>query len=40
MNGELEMCPANGYVVAALANLDPPATSQISDFVTNRLPLK
>jgi CubicO group peptidase (beta-lactamase class C family) len=40
MNGELEICLANGYVVAVLANLDPPAASQISDFVTNRLPLK
>ena len=38
MNGELEVCPANGYVVAVLANLDPPAASRIADFVTARLP--
>lgn len=38
MNGDLEICPRPGYVVAVLANLDPPAASRISDFVTNRLP--
>jgi CubicO group peptidase (beta-lactamase class C family) len=38
MNGELKICPANGYVVAVLANLDPPAATRISDFITNRLP--
>jgi CubicO group peptidase (beta-lactamase class C family) len=38
MNGELEICPAAGYVVAVLANIDPPAASRISRFVTNRLP--
>jgi len=40
MNGELSICPANGYVVAVLANLNPPAASRISDFITNRLPEK
>lgn len=40
MNGELEICPANGYVIAVLANLDPPAASRVSDFITNRMPEK
>ena len=40
MNGDLEICPAPGYVVAVLANMDPPAASRVSDFVTNRLPEK
>jgi D-alanyl-D-alanine carboxypeptidase len=39
MNGALEICPGAGYVVAVLANMDPPAATRISDFVTNRLPL-
>ena len=39
MNGALEICPGPGYVVAVLANLDPPAATRISDFITNRLPL-
>ena len=38
MNGELEICPAAGYVVAVLANMDPPAATRISRFVANRLP--
>jgi D-alanyl-D-alanine carboxypeptidase len=38
MNGDLEICSASGYVVAVLANMDPPAASRISDFITNRLP--
>jgi CubicO group peptidase (beta-lactamase class C family) len=38
MNGELQVCPAHGYVIAVLSNLDPPAASRISDFITNRLP--
>ena len=40
MNGELEICPAVGYVVAVLANVDPPAADQISEFITSRLPEK
>jgi len=40
MNGDLKICPAPGYVVAVLANLDPPAASRISDFIANRLPEK
>lgn len=38
MNGDLEICPGPGYVVAALANLDPPSASRVSEFITNRLP--
>ena len=38
MNGDLEVCPANGYVVVVLANVDPPAASRLADFITNRLP--
>lgn len=38
MNGDLEICPASGYVVAVLSNLDPPAAGRIADFLTNRLP--
>lgn len=40
MNGELEICPGPGYVVAVLSNLDPPAAQRVSDFVLNRLPEK
>lgn len=40
MNGALEICPGPGYVVAVLSNMDPPAASRISDFITNRLPSK
>lgn len=38
MNGDLEICPEAGYVVAVLANIDPPAAQRISSFVVNRLP--
>jgi hypothetical protein len=40
MNGMLQICPAAGYVVTALANQDPPAATRIADFVVNRLPEK
>ena len=40
MNGELKICPSSGYVVAVLANMDPPAASRVADFIANRLPLK
>jgi len=39
MNGELKICPKAGYVIAVLANLDPPAAQRASDFIANRLPL-
>ena len=40
MNGMLQICPDTGYVIAVLANMDPPAASRVSDFITNRLPTK
>ena len=40
MNGDLEICPGPGYVVAVLANMDPPAAGRVSEFITNRLPEK
>ena len=40
MNGMLQICPASGYIIAVLANLDPPAASRAADFITNRLPAK
>jgi CubicO group peptidase (beta-lactamase class C family) len=40
MNGELEIYPQSGYVVAVLANIDPPAAQRIAEFVGNRLPAK
>jgi CubicO group peptidase (beta-lactamase class C family) len=38
MNGELRICPGLGYVIAVLANMDPPAATRVSDFINNRLP--
>jgi hypothetical protein len=32
--------PQSGYVVAVLANLDPPAAQRIASFIGNRLPEK
>ena len=40
MNGELKICPGPGYVIAVLANMDPPGASRVAEFITNRLPLK
>ncbi|MCA1576726.1 MAG: beta-lactamase family protein [Acidobacteria bacterium] len=40
MNGDLKICPGPGYVIAVLANMDPPAAGRVSDFITNRLPAK
>ena len=40
MNGDLKIYPESGYVIAVLANLDPPAATRISDFIGNRLPKK
>jgi hypothetical protein len=40
MNGQLRICPSSGYVVAVLANQDPPAAERIADFILNRLPDK
>ncbi|HME00927.1 MAG TPA: serine hydrolase domain-containing protein [Terriglobia bacterium] len=38
MNGELRIYPQPGYVVAVLANLDPPAATQVTEFIGSRLP--
>lgn len=40
MNGDLKICPQSGYVIAVLANMDPPAAGTIAGFVANRLPEK
>jgi D-alanyl-D-alanine carboxypeptidase len=40
MNGDLRIFPESGYVIAVLANLDPPAAERISSFASNRLPVK
>jgi D-alanyl-D-alanine carboxypeptidase len=40
MNGELAIYPRSGYVIAVLANLDPPAAQRIASFIGNRLPEK
>jgi D-alanyl-D-alanine carboxypeptidase len=38
MNGELQIYPQSGYVIAVLSNLDPPAATRVSEFIANRLP--
>ena len=38
MNGDLRIYPKAGYIVAVLANLDPPAAQRISDYLDPRLP--
>jgi len=38
MNGELEICPQTGVVIAVLANIDPPSAQRVVDFIGNRLP--
>ena len=38
MNGDLRIYTGSGYVVAVLANLDPPAAQQVSGFLELRLP--
>jgi CubicO group peptidase (beta-lactamase class C family) len=38
MNGDLRIYPKSGYVVAVLANLDPPAAQNVSGYVDTRLP--
>lgn len=40
MNGDLRIFPQSGYVIAVLANLDPPAAERISSYVSERLPEK
>jgi D-alanyl-D-alanine carboxypeptidase len=38
MNGDLKIYPNSGYVVAVLANMDPPAAQRISEYLDPRLP--
>ena len=38
MNGDLRIYPRSGYVVAVLANIDPPAAQRISEYLDPRLP--
>ena len=38
MNGSLLIFPDSGYVIAVLANMDPPAAQRIAEFAANRLP--
>ncbi len=40
MNGDLKIFPQSGYVIAVLANMDPPAAGRISEFITARLPVR
>jgi CubicO group peptidase (beta-lactamase class C family) len=40
MNGDLQIFPESGYVIAVLANLDPPAAERIASYATGRLPVK
>jgi len=37
-NGELRILPGQGYVLIALSNLDPPAATEMVDFIVERLP--
>jgi len=40
MNGDLRVYPDSGYVVAVLANLDPPAATRLADWLEQRLPAR
>lgn len=40
MNGDLKICQSSGYVIAVLANVDPPAAQRASTYLAERLPLK
>jgi CubicO group peptidase (beta-lactamase class C family) len=40
MNGDLLIFPQSGYVVAALANMDPPAAERVANYAGARLPAK
>ena len=37
MNGDLRIYPKSGYVVAVLANLDPPAAQRVAEYLDPRL---
>ena len=38
MNGDLKIYPKSGYVVAVLANMDPPSAQRISEYLDPGLP--
>ena len=38
VNGDLEMCLNSSYAIVVLANMDPPAAEQVSEFIIGRLP--
>jgi CubicO group peptidase (beta-lactamase class C family) len=38
VSGDLRICPAAGYIVAVLSNVDPPAAQRISSFIAIHLP--
>jgi D-alanyl-D-alanine carboxypeptidase len=40
MNGDLKICQGAGYVIAVLANLDPPAAQRASGYIADRVPVK
>ncbi|HWZ97660.1 MAG TPA: serine hydrolase domain-containing protein [Candidatus Dormibacteraeota bacterium] len=40
MNGDLRIFPKSGYVIAVLANMDPPAAERIASYTSDRLPEK
>jgi CubicO group peptidase (beta-lactamase class C family) len=40
MNGDLKICPGAGYVIAVLANMDPPAAQRVATFAGERLAMK
>jgi D-alanyl-D-alanine carboxypeptidase len=40
MDADLRVFPDSGYVVAVLANVDPPAAQRVSEFISNRVPAR
>jgi CubicO group peptidase (beta-lactamase class C family) len=40
MDGDLQIFPDSGYVVAVLANVDPPAAQRVSEFIGLRVPAR
>ena len=40
MDADLRIFPASGYVVAVLANVDPPSAQRVSEFISNRVPAR
>ena len=40
MDADLRIFPDSGYVVAVLANVDPPAAQRVSEFISHRVPAR